>query len=249
MTTLEIVEQICMEKWDSAPVAPQEQLEVINAAADKFIADGGVEDAEEVMDDINSFALWIGGLDLNLQVYAWQLIRRHSKIAIYADSKTHERMSRLEEKVFLHTPYRVINVDNVAKFNWPKVFLDGSTFEERMEAVLEDIDTDLDSEELTGDIVLSGRATGPAEHFEENARVLNEAYTELKRFLEKYDKPNILYHEKVNNLLTWLMSCQIEVAIMALRSILCIWCLPIDEKKTPVWDEFNKRVSGFITGA
>jgi hypothetical protein len=230
------VDQIFEGKWPEGSIEPQVQLEIINEAADKITI--ASRNGEEYSNWANNFALWLGGIHPNFQVYAWQLIRRRYDVEILADDKTTVRLAPLEEKVFQGKSYKALNYKNITKYHWPKVFLDGSTQEERLEALLEEIDTDLDSEQLTGDLVLSGQARGPAETFEENVRVVGEAATALKALIEKYGKPNILFWEQMNRLITWTMTLQPELAILAMRSVIMTHRLPLKGKDCPAWIEF-----------
>ena len=153
--TREIVEAICREEWPEGSMSPNELVAVVNDAADYFVELGAQNEAEDVSQYINSFALWLGGQDKNIQVYAWQLIRRVKGIDIEADDKTSVRLQPIEDKIFQGDAYTATDFEDITKFRWPKEFL--KSFKDRVSEMWNELHEDDEGEETTADLILTGR--------------------------------------------------------------------------------------------
>jgi hypothetical protein len=246
MTNREIAQQILDGKWPEETFHPDFQMELIHQASIIFYDLDGKRNPEAIKDGINNLALWIGGLHLDMQVYAWQYLRRYCGFEVLADDKTTVRLAHLEERIFSgKAGYTVHFAKDITAYHWPTVYLDGTTYEEHVEALIEELDLDLDSGQLTGDLVLSGQARGPADTFEENCRVIKEVCEGLKATLEKYGKPNIIFYEQGDRFITWLGTLDIELAVMGIRAALAIYRLPFNVKEMKNFADFARKVAPY----
>jgi len=238
-----IVESILKGEFPDNDLTVDQQVALVNQAAHDLVALGGVDDPEAIMEQVNNLALWLGGLHADIQVYAWQLIRRVKHIGVLADDKTAVRLRPLEEKIFQDTPYEAESFEDLNHYAWPKTFLDGSTFEDRLEAVFKQQLQDDPPEIVSPDMILNGIGHDTVLNFSDayaQTSACCHTLSESKDYKpEKGKLANMRYHERMDNFLGWLANQEPEIAIFGLRTILVIFRLLVDPSKLTNWEKFS----------
>ena len=240
------VMRILAGDWPNKILTVDQQVAVVNEAADIMVANNGPNDPEAVMDNVNNFALWLGGQDNDVQVYAWQLIRRFHGIEVLATDKTHVRLEPLEEKIFaIGTPYRVETFETIYHYPWPRQFTD--TFEERLERLADEVAENDDTEVTPVDLILGGRQAPELMDTDDAIRFIHDALEDLKALLAKYEgKTNVLYWERMNHYMLWLTEQDLEVSILGMRTALATYILPVDNRKLPAWSPLLAKIKPYM---
>lgn len=206
-----------------------EQVRIANRAGDILLERNGAHDPEAVCDDIDNFALWLGGINPDVQVYAWQLIRRHHQIEIMANDKTHVRLEPLEEKIFLGEPYVAQTFNDIEHFAWPKQWLGESTFEERLATLAEEYERP----ESPSDMLLSGMGVPDDLDYDQRFQLAQDCIEDITAAYKKYGKANVLINERTDRFLGWLLTIEPELMIAAMRSLLIRSEITLDAKAMP----------------
>lgn len=235
--------KILKGKFPEKTLTLDEQVLLINKIGDRLFEDftTGLDEAK-IDAKVNNFALWLGGLHPDLQVYAFQLLLNFHQIEFDADEKTEARMARLEERISIGTKpgLKEYSYDRIHHYPWPVEFLDGTTFEDRLEALAEELEEPVE-DRVTVDMILSG--TAPQRQLE-----IPEAYAltvaschALKDTQESFGLKPIFY-ERFDNFAGWLQGQGAEITVMGLRMAIQAHKLPGDTAQMP---QFVKALDNF----
>ena len=236
-------------EWPEGTMTAKAELRVINFAGEWLENHGAIKDPELHMDKINNFALWLGGLHRDVQVYAWQLIRRYHGIEVYADDKTSVRLQPLEEKIFQGQAYHTKHVEKITKHHWPRVWADGSTFEERVDALVDEIEDATDNSAVTADRILSGLCRGPVDMVDLAWCLIDDCLVILRGMpgSKSNQIADPLYCERLNHYIEWLTEQSPEIAIMGMRMALMKLVPVVNGDKLPAFEVFVKTYGELIT--
>lgn len=153
------VQQLAMDiikgKWPETPLTNDQKIWIINHFPNLLVFTRG-EPNTISGDQVTNIALWLGGLHRDIQVYAWQLIRRLGGFEIHADDKTAVRLRPIEEQIFQGEPYFANSHEDIVKFSWSREWLDGSDFEDRLDDLVDEFCFVELHEMVTPDMILSG---------------------------------------------------------------------------------------------
>lgn len=237
--------QILKGKFPEKALTLDQQVETVNKANnhihEAFLAD----DQEKVDRQVNNYALWLGGLHPDIQVYAFQVLLKGYKIGFDADDKTEARMARLEERIEASTGYIQYTYDTINHYPWPVEFLDGTTFEDRLEGLANEVREEQDLETVTVDMILQGTAPREQVTIDVAYALCNACAYNLR---EQADKAaDFMFYDRFNRYMGWLLCQQPEIAIMAMRSALTIYKLPVrDRKALPNLQKFVEQYDSLV---
>jgi len=238
------VESILKGDFPDDNLEPDQQVSLINVIAAELSRLDPYGQGEQIMDEVNNFALWLGGQPKDLQVYAWQLIRRVKGIDVLANDKTAVRLRPLEDKIFQGEPYEADTYQDITHFAWPKQFLDGSTFEERLEVLAEDFESD----ESPADLLLSGVSVPEDLDFNQRFQLAQDCIQDIVSQYQRYGKATIITDERIDRFFGWLLTIEDDIALFSIRSLLSIsrGKVTCNLKNLKNWHEVCDRWSDII---
>lgn len=188
-------------KFPNKTLSLDDQIAIVNKIGKKLFNNF----AEGISDDkidakCNNFALWLGGLHPDIQVYAFQLLLNYYQIDFFADDKTEARMARLEDRIksgecegFLEVTYQDIN-----HYAWTVEFLDGTTFEDRLELLADEVREKQALDIVTVDMVLTGIHQSRIED-------ISQCYAVVVDCVEHIKQPfAVRRHEQIQRFNDWL---------------------------------------------
>lgn len=146
-------------KFPEKALSLNKQIQLINKIGSIILDDFSTgEDYSKIDRKVNNLALWLGGLHPDLQVYAFQLLLNYHQIEFDADDKTEARMARIEERIGIGTKlgYKEETYEDITHYPWPIEYLDGTTFEDRLEALAEEVRSEQALDTVTVDMILTG---------------------------------------------------------------------------------------------
>ena len=220
--------QILKGNFPEENLTLDQQVKIVNKATDKLA------EADEIDDSANNLFLWLGGLDRDIQLYACQRLFNYKGVSFNADDKTEARLSFMEPffEYIGEGGYTADTYQAIDHRPWPIEHLDGSTFEDRLADLADEMTPEL-QDQITPDMVLTG-VVKPVDIEADQLFVLIGAC--LKDLSER-DK-DIVYDERLENFILWVTELQPEFAIMAMKTALSIYELPLVPKKSPAFKAF-----------
>lgn len=227
-------------KWPTTPIELDQQVEIVNAVADRIAEAAG--NGDDINQKVENFAVWLGGAHNDIQVYAWQ--RLFGQITIdEMTEKTLVRYEQVQDKMLHSKWYVASSYSTIDHFPWPKVYLDGSTFEERLEEAAAELREDMD---LTPpDMILSGQTQPIPATLDEAYATVTACLHNLNEIYSKYGKQTVIYDEQVENFLKWLIMQQVEIAVLGVRTLVSIYQLPLP-KASESYDELSNKLADLI---
>jgi hypothetical protein len=246
--------QILKGKFPAEPLTLDQQVEIVNKASGHILEAFLGGDQDKVDRQVNNFALWLGGLHPDIQVYAFQVLLKGYKIGFDADDKTEARMARLEERIEASTGYIQYSYDQINHYPWPVEYLDGTTFEDRLEDLAKEVREEQDLKIVTVDTILSGVSTDKIEDISMAYAVMTAVVHALVEGKTGYDQPtNSLeyqqFHERINNSLGWLFCQEPEITIVGLRTLMSLERMVFNPKLVSNWDKLSEEIIDLIKSA
>lgn len=193
----QLAKDIIQGSWPNVPLTNDQKISIINYFPNLLIFTRG-EPNTLSGEQVTNLALWLGGLHRDIQVYAWQLIRRLGGIEIYADDKTSVRLWPIEEQIFQGEPYFANSYEDIVKFNWPREWLDGSTFEDRLDDLVDEFCWVELHDTVTPDVVLTGIHQEPIDDIATCYALISGCIEEINKFTD------FRRQEKIDRFLNWL---------------------------------------------
>lgn len=188
-------------KFPSRVLTLDEQIAVINKIGAKLFERFSTGESEDKIDTkVNNLALWLGGLHPDIQVYAFQLLLNYYQIEFDANDKTEARMARLEERIGIGTKpgIKEYSYERINHYAWPVEFLDGTTFEDRLEDLAKEVREEQDLDIVTVDMVLTGVHTSTVED-------IAQAYALVVACIDHIDQPfAVRQAEQIQRFSSWL---------------------------------------------
>lgn len=228
--------QILKGKFPRKPLTLDQQVETVNNASGHILEAFTSGDQEKVDRQVNNYALWLGGLHPDIQVYAFQILLKGYKICFDADDKTEARMARLEERIEASTGYVQYTYDKINHYPWPVEFLDGTTFEDRLESLAEEVKPENIG---TADMILNGIEM-PSLEDSQVFGLLHEISDALKALYDKGQSQRMIFQEKVDNALGWVLTQPPEYGVYFGRLLL-------SKERVVIGVEGTKNVEPFIS--
>lgn len=220
--------QILKGNFPEENLTLDQQVKIVNKATDKLA------EADDIDDSANNLFLWLGGLDRDIQLYACQRLFNYKGVSFNADDKTEARLSFMEPffEYIGEGGYTADTYQAIDHRPWPIEHLDGSTFEDRLSDLSDEMAPEI-QDQITPDMILTG-VVKPVDMEADKLFVLIGAC--LKDLSER-DK-DIVYKERQESFILWVTGLQPEFAIMAMRSAIRNYSLPIVPKESPAWKAF-----------
>lgn len=210
-----------------------EQVTVINEAA--YVVGLTLPQSAARREEGRCFILWIAGLHPDLFLYGAQYLLKFKGVTFPFDDKTRVRLAAIEERFNKTQPYEAKNYSLVEHHAWPKEFLDESTFEERLDVLAEEYESD----ESPADMLLSGMAVPEDLDFNQRMQLAGDCVDSLAQMYHKYGKSNILLEERVDRFLGWLLTIEPEIAIFSLRDLLAVRKITFDPTGMENWRPYQ----------
>lgn len=228
-----------------------EAVQLVNSAADQLRLRAPTEDMD---DEASNFVTWLGSLHKDIMLYGLQRILKPTPIPVVYEDKAKARIDTMQEQLDNTTGYVAANFDTTDHHPWPMVHLDGTTQDERVSDFLQDEFKSNPPVMPTSDMILNG--IGWDEDMDISGRfALGTAVCyKLKDYFDKIavKKPSKLdvdiFHEKMNNYLGWAVKQPVEIGILTGRTILAIFRMKFDPKKTPNWEAYSDMYKDLILG-
>lgn len=132
------------------------QVMLINRMGDLLKA--AQENGEDINERANNVFLWVGGLHKDIQLYTCNYFFNYCGIEFDADEKTEARLKFLEPffKYDRSTGYISHSFHAIDHRPWAVEYLDGTTFEDRLGNLAEQVAQEADIDTVTVDMVLTG---------------------------------------------------------------------------------------------
>lgn len=207
-----IAEAILWEEFPSDSLTLDETVEVANIAAAIISTRTSVMERKA---EGNAFILWLGGVHMDIFVYGAQLLIKYYQVNFRFDEKTLARMDVIGDQFYDAVGYSANSYEDIDKFNWPKVYLDDSTFEDRLDTLAEEYASDLSP----ADLLLSGMRKPKDLDFNQRMQLAQDCIASLEKLYVKYGKSTILFEEQLDRFLGWLSEIEPEIALYAIRWI------------------------------
>jgi hypothetical protein len=212
-----------------------QQVKIVNAAGDKLAE--RMAEGKSIDERANNLFLWLGSLNKDVQLYACQYLFNVKKIEFDADEKTEARLAFMEPHFeYGGEGYSADTFQSIDHRPWPVEYLDGTTFEERLESLAEEQGI----EQTPVDLLLTGMPL-PEMDTIQRFQLAQEAVANIVVLYEKYGKDNVLYLERLNRLFNWLMSIEDEIALYTFRWLLAGKRITFATSKIECWDEYAER--------
>lgn len=238
-----MVDSIFRGEFALGPLTLDQMVDICNVAVNKLTT----EPESEILtgEEIENFSLWLGGINKDIQVYAWQLIRRVKEFGIVATDKMDIRICPLEDFIFSGEPYEASDFRSIRHFAWPKIFADGSTFEERFQELAKEYS----SAPSPADMLLSGTEYPEDLDFNQRFQLANDCVDELVHLYDKYGKSNILLESKIERFFGWLLTIEDDIALFSILNLIgkSRGKVQFDSKNAKRWDDILERWSGIIS--
>jgi hypothetical protein len=108
-----------------------QQVLLINEAAQQ--ASDRTQQGEDMDDEVENLVIWLGGLRKDLLLYGLQQIHVYHKVNYTASDEVLQRVNAVADQLNrITTGYIASTASTVDRHNWPREFLDGSTFADRL---------------------------------------------------------------------------------------------------------------------
>lgn len=227
-----------------------EQVQLINYAADnirKRVAQG-----EDMDDEASRFVVWLGGLERDVMLYGLQRILKPTPIDVVFEDKAQARIDALQERLDHTQGYVAANFETIDHHAWPKVHLDGKTLDERVKDFLDEDLRENPPEMPTSDMILNGIGWDMDMEFASRYALATAVCYNLNDYFQKIKvkKPSALdvdiFHEKMDNYLGWAVKQPLEIGTFTGRTILAIFRMQFDPKKTKNWDAYSEMYQDLI---
>lgn len=202
---------IVQGQWPEGVLSNDQQISIINFLPNVILT---TREEDNVIsgEQVTNIALWLGGLHRDIQVYAWQLIRRVCGVEVHADDKASVRLFPIEEKIFQGDPYTAASYDDIVKFNWPREWLDGSTFEDRLDVLVDEFCYVEIHEMVTPDMILTGIHQQPIDD-------IATCYALITGCIEEIGNLTIRRQEKIDRFLNWLSLQSPEMQVFGRKMV------------------------------
>ena len=221
-----------------------EQVTVINEAA--YVISLTRAESAARREEGRCFVIWIAGLHPDLFLYGAQYLMTFKGITFPFDDKTKVRMEVIADRFNQTTPYEAKNYNEVEHHAWPKEFLDESSFEDRLEALAEEYE----SEESPADLLLSGMSVPDDLDFNQRMQLTQDAVVQMAETFKKYgSKSNIITDQQLDRFLGWVMGVEEELCVWSARSLFAIYRIQANPANMNNWEEFSTRFKELIVRA
>ena len=226
------------------------QVQFINNVSD--VIRDRVGQGEDMDDEASRFVVWLGGLDRDVMLYGLQRILKPTPIDVVFEDKAQARIDTMQERLDNTNGYMAVNFETIDHHAWPKVHLDGKTFEDRLQDLFDEELRENLPEIVSADMILNGIGWDTKLDVAASYAQSSAVCYQLKEYYDKTKgKPlpnldNTIFHEKVDNFLGWVMVQQPEIAIMAVRTALAIFRINFDPKGMKNWEPFEKAYKPLI---
>lgn len=235
---------------DPQITSPDHQVQFINNASD--VIRDRVGQGEDMDDEASRFVVWLGGLDRDVMLYGLQRILKPTPIDVVFEDKAQARIDALQERLDNTNGYMAVNFETIDHHAWPKVHLDGKTLDERVKDFLDEDLRENPPEMPTADMVLNGIGWDMDMEFAMRYALATAVCYELYDYYKKIQikKPSALdvdiFHEKMDNYLGWAVKQPLEIGTFTGRTILAIFRMQFDPKKTKYWDAYLEMYQDLI---
>ena len=229
--------QILKGNFPEGTLTLDQQVKIVNKATDKLA------DADDADVPANNLFLWLGSVNRDIQLYACQRLFNYKNVSFNADDKTEARLAFMEPffEYKGEGGYTADTFQSIDHRPWPVEHLDGSTFEERLSDLADEMKPEL-QDQITPDMVLTG-VTKPRDlESDQLFALIGACLTDL----DKRDK-DIVYKERFEHFILWITDLDPEFAILAMKTALTRYRLPIVAKESPAFLAFVNQYKGVIT--
>lgn len=199
---------------------------------------------EDISDACNNLILWTGGLHKDLLLYSTQLLLCFHKLSWDWDDKCEARIKTVDDFLEYNGDGYIADLyQDVDKQKWPIVHLDGTTFEDRLEELAEEVAP----EKVYSDMLLTGTIDTVTLDFDQKMKLVVDCCYSLNETYIKYGEKSILLNERMNRFIGWLMEIEPEFAVCGMKVILAIHRIKFDYSQTPNWGPFIEKHHGILT--
>lgn len=201
------------------------EVQFINNASE--VLRDRVGQGEDMDDEASRYVVWLGGLNRDVMLYGLQRILKPQPIDVVFEDKAQARIDTMQERLDNTPGYMAKDFKGIDHHAWPVTYLDGSTHEDRLQELAEEL-APPPEDMTTADMILSGTASEEELHPTVSFMLIGACLDQLKPLAQD---PNIVYYERLNRFIGWLLTQSPEVGIMGMRSLLAIYKLPVTDRK------------------
>lgn len=228
----------------SRDLTKDDQVMVCNSAV-LILRDEKAED-DDTQEADDHFVVWLGGLDRDIMVYGLQLATKKYELELLLSDKSQVRVDAVADQLAQARPMLTNSYKTIWHFPWPTVFLDGSTFEDRLERLADEIDEVEIQDQVTADMILSGVSKPYDLEADQLFKLINDC-SEVLSELSQRDQYSIVYAEKLERYLQWIIDLPTEFSILGFRVPMLTYKLKLpDRKRTPTLSLYTKKHSELV---
>lgn len=214
--------QILKGNFPEGQLTLDQQVKIVNRAGVLL------KESEDKLDErANNLFIWLGGVNKDIQLYACKHIFNYCGISFDADEKVEARLAFLEP-FFEYDPeagYIADTFQSIDHRPWPVEYLDGTTFEDRLEELAKEVQKEQDLGIVTVDMVLTGTAPTDEQPIDVGYALVTACLYDLKE-----REPGVVYYERFDRFINWLMTQSPELGVLAMRMALTVYRLKVGDK-------------------
>lgn len=209
-----------------------QQVLLINEAAQQ--ASDRTQQGEDMDDEVENLVIWLGGLRQDIRLYGFQLIHVFHNINYTASDEVIQRLESVRDPLNrITTGYMASRVEDLDRHHWPRDFLDGSTFQDRLMALdMDDQETDLGLQDQlsrlpTPDEIITGVAGefhGELDMSLQYATMVALVYDLRDKYVVLGGKANTVTDGQLIRVFDWAARhMNVELNVLLTKSILAIY--------------------------
>jgi hypothetical protein len=238
-------------QYPSEPMTMDEQVQLVNETVDALHA--RMIQGEDMDDEASNFVVWLGGLHKDIMLYGLQRIHNLVPNELVFDEKAMVRIKTMEDQIERSNGYIAGDFKTIDHHPWPMLFLDETTYEDRLHDLWWDQLKEMADGWVTPDMILTGVAPAEEVDIAQAFAMVTCVGDQLNKIKENYRQPETSlayqqFHERANNYFGWVLHQSPEIAVMAMKNLMAVYRVNLQLELVPNYQTLVELYRDLILG-